>query len=207
MARKKKETQGADAEPETTATAAESGEATVTILKTVETKKLSPRGEGKLVYQISRRGETVYLRLFKNESSGRMSTEHVPVAALRRALSKVPKGEKLFKSSILAEAWTGRSSTNPGFGCACLKNEGVLVSDPEKKGMLALASADALERWEQSILALPIPKDAEQVPLHPPTATPFFAKKKVDAKGVPNEEEAAPTDAGLGPDGGPKDTA
>lgn len=90
---------------------------------------------------------------------------------------------------------TKHSSTNSGFECACLKNEGVLVSDPEKKGMLALASPDAPDRWEQSILALPIPKDAEQVPLHPPKATPFFAKKKDDAAGdAPVADDVEPVD-------------
>jgi hypothetical protein len=184
MARKKKENMGADAAPETTTTTKEAeapSEPMVTILKTVETEKLSPRGDGKLVYQICRRGDTVYLRLYKNEQAGRMSTELVPVSALRRALSKVPKGEKLFKSSILAEAWVGRSSTNPGFGCACLKNEGVLVSDPEKKGMLKLAEPSALEQWEAAILTLPVPDDAEKIPFHPAKAKPFFSRKKDDA--------------------------
>jgi hypothetical protein len=182
MARKKKDTQGADAAPEKKTEDATSASAPiVTILKTVATEKISPRGTGKLVYQVGKRDQIVYLRLFKNESSGRMSTEHVPISSIRRALSKVPKGEKLFKSSILAEAWVGRSSTNPGFGCTCLKNEGVLTSDPQKKGMLMLASPDALDKWEAAILTLPVPKDAEQVLLHPPKAKPFFAKKKDDA--------------------------
>ncbi len=65
MARKKKDTQGADAAPETTTTTTKEAEVPsepmVTILKKVETEKLSPRGSGKLVYQIGRCGDTVYL--------------------------------------------------------------------------------------------------------------------------------------------------
>lgn len=197
MARKKKDTVEAEAAATTTEDATAASEPMVTILKTVATDKISPRGTGKLVYQVGKRDQTVYLRLFKNESSGRMSTEHVPISSIRRALSKVPKGEKLFKSSILAEAWVGRSSTNPGFGCACLKNEGVLASDPQKKGMLMLASPDALDKWEAAILTLPVPKDAEQVLLHPPKAKPFFAKKKDDAAAEPAPVvgEVEPVDA------------
>ena len=47
--------------------------------------------------------------------------------------------------------------------------------------MLMLAAPGALDQWEASILALPVPKDAEQVLLHPPKAKPFFSRKKDDA--------------------------
>lgn len=182
MARKKKDTQGAESAPETTTTA--SNEPMVTILKTATGAKLSPRGGGELTYQVGRMGDTVLLRIFKNDSSGRFSNEWVGVEALRKSLTQLPQGAASFKGAVaLRSAWKGQSSCNSGFGAAILRAEKVFAPDPDpkKKGMLMLATPDALDRWEKAILALPVPKDAEQVLLHPPKAKPFFSRKKDDA--------------------------
>lgn len=187
MARKKKDTQGADAAPETTTTTKEaevSSEPMVTILKTATAPKLSPRGGGELTYQVGRMDNTVLLRIHKNDSSGRFSNEWVGVESIRRSLAQLPKGVNSFKGAVaLKSAWKGQSSCNSGFGAAILRAEKVFAADPDpkKKGMLMLSSPDALDQWEASILALPVPKDAEQVLLNPPKAKPFFQKKKDDA--------------------------
>jgi hypothetical protein len=185
MARKKKDTHGADAAPETTTTTKEaevSSEPMVTILKTATAPKLSPRGGGELTYQVGRMDNTVLLRIHKNDSSGRFSNEWVSVESIRRSLAQLPKGVSSFKGAVaLKSAWKGQSSCNSGFGAAILRAEKVFAADPDpkKKGMLQLAS-DMLQ-WEASVLALPVPKDAEQVLLNPPKAKPFFQKKKDDA--------------------------
>jgi hypothetical protein len=169
----------------------------VTVLKTGTAPKLSPRGDGKLTYRVGRMGDEILVQIFGNESSGRFSKEWVTVDAIRKSLSKLPKGAESFKGALaLKSAWNGRSSCNSGFGAAILKAEGVFVADedPKKKGMLKLPAPDALDTWEQAILALPVPKDAEQVPLHPPKPVPFFAKKKAaepDAPEAPAEEAEA----------------
>ena len=196
MARKKKDTQGADTAPETTTTT-DPGEPMVTILKTATAAKLSPRGGGELTYQVGRMDNTVLLRIHKNDSSGRFSNEWVGVESIRRSLAQLPKGVNSFKGAVaLRSAWKGQSSCNSGFGAAILRAEKVFAPDPDpkKKGMLMLASPDALDQWEAAILALPVPKDAEQVLLHPPKAKPFFAKKKDDAD-APDAEEAPTSDA------------
>jgi len=196
MARKKKDTTGADTAPETT-TATDPGEPMVTILKTATAAKLSPRGGGELTYQVGRMDNTVLLRIHKNDSSGRFSNEWVGVESIRRSLAQLPKGASSFKGAVaLRSAWKGQSSCNSGFGAAILRAEKVFIPDPDpkKKGMLMLASPDALDQWEASILALPVPKDAEQVLLYPPKAKPFFAKKKDDVD-APDAEEAPTSDA------------
>lgn len=155
-------------------------EAMVTVLKTANAPKLSPRGGGLLTYQIGRMGETGLLRIHKNDSSGRFSAEWVSVEAIRKSLAQLPKGASSFKGAVaLKTAWKGQSSCNSGFGAAILRGENVFASDedPKKKGMLKLASPDALDAWEKQVLALPVPKDAEQVPLHPPKAVPNFARR------------------------------
>jgi hypothetical protein len=198
MARKKKDTQSADAAPETTTTT-DPGEPMVTILKTATAPKLSPRGGGELTYQVGRMDNTVLLRIHKNDSSGRFSNEWVSAESIRRSLAQLPKGANSFKGAVaLKSAWRGLSSCNSGFGAAILRAEKVFAPDPDpkKKGMLMLASPDALDKWEASILALPVPKDAEQVLLHPPKAKPFFARKKDDAAAetAPVADDVDPVD-------------
>lgn len=169
----------------------------VTVIKTGNAAKLSPRGDGALTFQVGRIADTIHLRIFHNESAGRFSREWVTVEAIRSALAKLPKGQPLFKAAVgLKPAWKGQSSCNSGFGAAILKSEGVLVSDVEKKGMMRLASADALDKWEQSMLAIKVPKDAEKVPLHPQKAVPNFggrgkasAKSRWSEKGDPQATE------------------
>jgi hypothetical protein len=198
MARKKKDNHGADAAPETTTEEATApNDPMVTILNTATAPKLSPRGGGELTYQVGRMDNTVLLRIHKNDSSGRFSNEWVGVESIRRSLAQLPKGVTSFKGAVaLKSAWKGQSSCNSGFGAAILRAEKVFAADPDpkKKGMLMLASPDALDQWEASVLALPVPKDAEQVLLNPPKAKPFFQKKK---------DDAAAEDASVSDDVGP----
>jgi hypothetical protein len=202
MARKKKDTQGADGAPETTTTATTTApnEPIVTILKTATAPKLSPRGGGELTYQVGRMDNAVLLRIHKNDSSGRFSKEWVGVESIRRSLAQLPKGVSSFKGAVaLKSAWTGQSSCNSGFGAAILRAEKVFAADPDpkKKGMLMLASPDALDQWEASILALPVPKDAERVLRQPPKAKPFFSRKKDDAtaaEDAPVADDVEPVD-------------
>ncbi len=176
----------------------EPGEATVTILREGRAEKLSPRGEGRLTYQVGRLGDAVYLRISANESSGRFSREWVEVSALRNSLAQLPKDAGEFKgAAALRSAWKGQSACNGGFGAAVLKAEGVFAAhdDPKKKGMLRLAGPGALDEWEKSVLAMDVPEGAEQVPLNPPKPKPPFQKKAEES------EEKTTEDEGDGEDG------
>ena len=151
----------------------------VTIIKTNTAQKLSPRGDGALTYNVGRIGDTVFVRLAANSSSGSHSKEWVALKAIRRALADASQGAASFKGAPqLNAAFVGRSSTNGGFLCAVLVAEGLLVRDAEKKGMLSLASATALDSWERAMLAVKLPKDAEKLPLHPPKVVPSFGKRE-----------------------------
>lgn len=202
MTRKKKtEADAAVASAPQAAPAPEAGPM-VTVLKTATATKLSPRGDGALTYQLGRMDDTVLLRIHENESSGRFSKEWVTVEAVRRALAALPKGTTAFKGALaLKAAWKGLSSCNSGFGAAILKAEGVFAWEPDKKGMMRLASPDALDAWERAVLALKVPKDAERVPLNPPRPVPHFAKRNVPADApAPVEEVGQVEDAGAGDD-------
>jgi hypothetical protein len=170
----------------------------VTVLKTAQAEKLSPRGDGQLTYQVGRVDETVVLRISGNESSGRFSREWVAVEAVGASLAQLPKNAETFKGALaLRTAWKGQSSCNSGFGAAILKAEGVFVAheDPKKKGMLKLSSPDALDVWEKSVLDMKMPKDAEQVLLNPPKPQPFF-KKKAEPEDTPKDTPKAETREG-----------
>lgn len=192
---RKKKTADADVAPATTteeATQPADTEPMVTILKTATAAKLSPRGGGELTYQIGRMDNTVLLRISGNDSSGRFSKEWVPAQAIRRSISQLPRGASSFKGAVaLRTAWKGQSSCNSGFGAAIMRAEGVFASDedPKKKGMLKLAAPDALDQWEQGVLALPVPKDAERVLLNPPKPKPFFGKRNGDSAAAEPDNE------------------
>jgi hypothetical protein len=167
------------AKTEPAVTSEESGPM-VTVLKTAQAEKLSPRGDGRLTYQVGRVDETVVLRISGNESSGRFSKEWVTAESIRKSLAQLPKNAETFKGALaLRTAWKGQSSCNSGFGAAILKAEGVFVAheDPKKKGMLTLSSPDALGDWEKAVLAMDVAKDAERVPLDPPKPESPFKKK------------------------------
>jgi hypothetical protein len=170
----------------------------VTVLKTAQAEKLSPRGDGQLTYQVGRVDETVVLRISGNESSGRFSKEWVTADAIRKSLAQLPKNAETFKGALaLRTAWKGQSSCNSGFGAAILKAEGVFAAheDPKKKAMLKLSSPDALDVWEKSVLDMKVPKDAETVPLNPPKPQPFF-KKKAESEDTPEAETLEGEEAG-----------
>lgn len=198
-----RKTKGNSPEAEATASAAkviaapeaDPQSAMVTIIKTGTAAKLSPRGDGQLTFQVGRVGDAIHLRIYHNESAGRFSKEWVPIDSLRAALGKLPKNQPHFKAATgLRPAWKGQSACNSGFGAAILKSEGVLVTDVEKKGMMRLAAADALDKWEQVMLAIKVPKGAEQVPLFPPKPTPNFsarAKTPATSKGAGPVAETA----------------
>lgn len=171
----------------------------VTIIKTGTAAKLSPRGGGMLTFQVGRIADAILLRIHKNDSSGRFSNEWVGIEALRKSLAQLPKGATSFKGAVaLRSAWKGQSSCNSGFGAAILRAENVFAGDedPKKKGMLKLATPDALDAWEKKVLSLPVPKDAEQVLLNPPKAVPNFAKRtpKPGAGDAPANVDAEPVE-------------
>jgi len=182
------ETKQADTTPQEK----KSNEPMVTVLKTGTASKLSPRGDGKLFYQVGRMGDIILLRISGNDSSGRFSKEWVCTQAIRESLNRLPNLKAFKGAGALKSAWKGQSSCNSGFGAGILKAEGVFTPhpDPKMKGALMLSSPDALEAFEQKMLDLPIPKDAEKLLLNPPKTVPNFGKKKA-AKDAPDADNDA----------------
>ncbi len=192
---------GKKAGPETASQATEADASVgemVTIIKTANAAKLSPRGDGELTYQVGRMGDAVLVRIQSNPSAGRFSREWVGVDAVRKALAELPKESPMFKGALaLKSAWKGLSACNPGFGAAIFKAEGVFVANAEKKGLMSLASATVLDEWERAMLDIKVPKSAQQVPLNPPKTQPFFKKRGgEEAPTVPNADAGETTTTG-----------
>lgn len=149
----------------------------VTILKTAAAGKLSPRGEGDIIFMVGILDEKVYVRIADNASGGRHSKEWLPVDAIRKAFTKSMLDCNTFKSNAFAEAFKGQSNNNSGFLVAILRKEGVFVADEEKPHLTKLITSEALDAWEKNILNMPRPHNAEHLPLHPPKPKHLFKKK------------------------------
>lgn len=172
----------------------------VVILKTATAPKLSPRGEGGIVYQIGRVGDAVHVRIEKNEGGGSHSKEFVAVAAIRTAVTPAMRRGEPFKSDALTGAFVGRSQCNSGFLVAALRAEGLFQADPEHKGMSKLTGD--LDAWEGSLRGMaPLFVDGAPVTvkLNPEPRDTKFRPKRADGVETPDgdtPQDDAPKDDG-----------
>ena len=186
----------------------------VVIVKTATAPKLSPRGEGGIIYQVGRVGEEVYIRIEKNEGGGSHSKKFVPVASLKTAVTPSMKRGEPFRSDAFSGAFVGRSQCNSGFLIGALRAEGLLSVDAEHRGMSTLTGD--LFSWElQMRTATPLLENGKPVTvkLRPePKETipprPKRAKEVETPDGEPSEEGDGPTEDAPGdlPDSPPQKT-
>lgn len=167
----------------------------VVILKTATAPKLSPRGEGGLVYQVGRVGNAVYVRIKKNDGGGSHSHEWVPAEKILAALPQAMRRGQPTASDVLASAYVGRSQCNSGFLVAALRAEGLFSADAEHKGMSKLTGD--LDAWHEAMRVAEPPLvdgSPETAKLHPePKDTKF---RSMRAEGVETPDVEAPqTDA------------
>ena len=149
----------------------------VTVLKSATAGKLSPRGDGEIIYMVGVLDGKAYVRIADNNSGGRHSKEWLPVDAIRKAFTKSMLACNTFKSNSFAEAFKSQSNNNSGFLVAILRKEGLFVADEKKPHLTRLASSEALDVWEKNILNMPKPHDAERVPLNPSKPKHLFKRK------------------------------
>ena len=171
----------------------------VVIVKVATAPKLSPRGEGGITYQIGRIGESVYVRIEKNEGGGSHSREFVPVSAISTAITPAMKRGATFKSDALKATFVGKSQCNSGFLVAVLRAENIFSADPEHKGLSKVTSD--LDAWEKAMReAAPVLKDdgqPETVKLYPEIKDTCFRPKQAstapdaapDNEPVPNQRQ------------------
>jgi len=153
----------------------------VTIVRTAQAPKLNPARGGAITYQVGRIGKEVFLRLKENDGGGRFSREWVPFEKLRTCFSPAALKGAPFKANVLSTAFTGRSSTNPGFMCSVVRSENLAREDTEHRGMSLLNGG--YDTWVQSVLDADPEKNDDgtekQEPLHPPVKeSPFKGLRK-----------------------------
>ncbi|MBO2568133.1 hypothetical protein I6M39_03840 [Shewanella algae] len=98
-----------------------------TILLTGRVKKLSPKSDSHIQYELAEGQEGKrYLRLSGNESGGLFSREWLALEPLLTLLEGTEG--KPFKSSLLKPLFKGGSSNNAGFLAAVLRDTGLLTA-------------------------------------------------------------------------------
>ena len=102
------------------------------LLKTDLAAKLSARSSGGITYLLlaSEDDPALYLAVTANEGGGLWSREAVGLDTIEDVLA--PYADQPFPTKALRGALVGRSSNNPPFLCAVLKDLGLIAKSPDK---------------------------------------------------------------------------
>jgi hypothetical protein len=136
------------------------------LLKTDIAAKLSARSEGAITYQLladTTDDPDLYIAVTANEGGGLWSKEAVALTKIEEVLSA--HADEPFPTKALRGTVVGRSSNNPPFLCAVLKDLGLIVPAPDKAHQHVRAGD--WEAFRGELLAL----SGEKV-MYPPPSTP-----------------------------------
>ncbi|HHP0487244.1 TPA: hypothetical protein ACRZ4F_003788, partial [Vibrio harveyi] len=91
------------------------------IVREGKAKKLSPKTENHVFYEIAIHDEEneLYIRMTGNQGSGLHSKEKIPLKDITAVLDV--QGDKPFKSSVMKCVFSGQSANNAGFMAACCR--------------------------------------------------------------------------------------
>lgn len=100
------------------------------IVREGKAKKLSPKTENHVFYEIAIHDEEneLYIRMTGNQGSGLHSKEKIPLKDITAVLDV--QGDKPFKSSVLKCVFSGQSANNAGFMAACCR--GLVLSSSRR---------------------------------------------------------------------------
>jgi hypothetical protein len=122
------------------------------IVREGKAKKLSPKTENHVFYQIALNDEEaeLHIRMSGNEGGGLHSKEWIPLKDITAVLDV--QGDKPFKSSVLKCVFSGQSANNAGFMCAVCRGLGLIIQS-EKSVFLHVLAKDYVTIREE-ILSL-----------------------------------------------------
>jgi len=109
-----------------------------TVLLEAQAKKLSPKSEGHITFQLIKSNDDVIsLQLLANSSGGNFSKNPVPLKIIIDVLAK-QSADRAFKSSIIKDVFTGKgakSSNNYAFMISALRaiEVGLIVPNDQSK--------------------------------------------------------------------------
>ncbi len=118
------------------------------IVREGKAKKLSPKTENHVFYEIAIHDEEneLYIRMTGNQGSGLHSKEMIPLKDIIAVLDV--QGDKLFKSSVLKCVFSGQSANNAGFMAACCRGLGLIIQS-EKSVFLHVLALDYEQRRDE----------------------------------------------------------
>ncbi|MBE3875327.1 hypothetical protein [Vibrio parahaemolyticus] len=111
------------------------------IVREGKAKKLSPKTENHVFYEIAIHDEEneLYIRMSGNEGGGLHSKEWIPLKDITAVLDV--QGDKPFKSSVLKCVFSGQSANNAGFMCGVCRGLGLIIQS-EKSVFLHVLAPD-----------------------------------------------------------------
>lgn len=180
------------------------------LLKTDLAAKLSARSQGGITYLLlaSEEDPALYLAVTANEGGGLWSKEAVCLDTIEEVLA--PYADQPFPTKALRGALVGRSSNNPPFCLAVLKDLGLVAKSPDKAHQHVKAGdwqafqQEWLSAPGETIIYPPVVEGANSVPATTKVASaandlpdkPAKAKRKkvvvADAKEAAPEEDHPP---------------
>ncbi|HCG5526159.1 TPA: hypothetical protein NJ013_003527 [Vibrio parahaemolyticus] len=122
------------------------------IVREGKAKKLSPKTENHVFYEIAIHDEEneLHIRMSGNEGGGLHSKEWIPLKDITAVLDV--QGDKPFKSSVMKCVFSGQSANNAGFMAACCRGLGLIIQS-EKSVFLHVLATD-YEQRRDAILSL-----------------------------------------------------
>ncbi|MCG6238971.1 hypothetical protein [Vibrio diabolicus] len=122
------------------------------IVREDKAKKLSPKTENHVFYQIALHDEEneLHIRMSGNEGGGLHSKEWIPLKDITAVLDV--QGDKPFKSSVMKCVFSGQSANNAGFMAACCRGLGLIIQS-EKSVFLHVLAPD-YEQCRDELLSL-----------------------------------------------------
>ncbi|EHG1331001.1 hypothetical protein OC523_002120 [Vibrio vulnificus] len=111
------------------------------IVREGKAKKLSPKTENHLFYEIAiHQGEKeLYIRISGNQGGGLYCRSWIPLKDITAVLDV--QGDKPFKSSVMKCVFSGQSANNAGFMAACCRGLGLIIQS-EKSVFLHVLAPD-----------------------------------------------------------------
>lgn len=124
----------------------------VNVVRDGKAKKLSPKTENHVFYEIAIHDEEkqLYIRLKGNEGGGLHSKEWIPIEDIFAVLDT--QGDKPFKSTVLKCVFKGGSANNTGFLAAALR--GLLLILPSEKSVFLHVLAPDYEQRRDELRSL-----------------------------------------------------
>ncbi|EPP5810367.1 hypothetical protein [Vibrio parahaemolyticus] len=118
------------------------------IVREGKVRKLSPKTENHLFYEIAIHQEEkeLYIRISGNQGGGLYCRNWIPLKDITAVLDV--QGDKPFKSSVLKCVFSGQSANNAGFMAACCRGLGLIIQS-EKSVFLHVLAPDYEQRRDE----------------------------------------------------------